>query len=91
MRIQGAHYLASVAQSAGVSVCDSARMTHRPGYLDNQFPVLIRQLGFEKRYRRKSSMARRAVSDQSEKRMIAERWAATVIQSRMREVLVRKR
>ena len=36
-------------------------------------------------------MARRGVSDQSEKRAILHHWAATVIQSRMREVLVRKR
>ena len=36
-------------------------------------------------------MARRGVSDKSEKRVVLHHLAATTIQSRMREVLARKR
>ncbi|CAM9419179.1 unnamed protein product [Pylaiella littoralis] len=48
------------------------------------------QLKFAKTYRRTSTV-RRGVFDQPESRMLAQQWAATVIQARMRQVLHRKR
>ncbi|CAM9950210.1 unnamed protein product, partial [Pylaiella littoralis] len=50
----------------------------------------IMQLQFLKRYRR-TSTARQALFGQSTKRVLAEQWAATVIQARIRQVRDRNR
>eukprot|EP00903_Cladosiphon_okamuranus_P012876 g12026.t1 len=51
----------------------------------------ITQLGYAKRYHRRSSAASRGVSDRTHKRIDTQRRAATVIQSRVRLFLFRKR